>query len=500
MKRSCGVLLPIFSLPSKYGIGSFSESAYDFVDWLSDSGQTYWQILPLGPVGYGDSPYQSFSTFAGNPYYISLEKLIEKGFLTESECEEADFGVDEESIDYEKLFINRYPLLKKAYSRANLADDKSYKNFIEENNFWLDDYALYMALKEENNGREWTEWETDIKLRKSESIEKYKMELDENINFQKFLQYEFYSQWKSLKKYANNKGIKIIGDIPIYVAFDSADTWSDPRLFQLDGNNEPLAVAGCPPDGFSETGQLWGNPLYNWIYHKETGYKWWILRLKQCFSLYDIVRIDHFRGFDEYYSIPYGSKTAVNGHWEKGPGMELFREVRKILGTQKVIAEDLGFMTDSVRELVKESGFPGMKVLEFAFDSRDSGCRNDYLPHNYTENCVAYTGTHDNQTIASWFNTISEEEQKMARDYLCDYHTPENKLNKVFISLLMRSSANTVIIPIQDYLGYDDSCRINTPSTLGNNWKWRIKKEVLTDKLKYEIKKISVLYGRSRVY
>ena len=240
--------------------------------------------------------------------------------------------------------------------------------------------------------------------------------------------------------------------------------------------------------------------MYDWTYHKETGYKWWISRLKQCFSLYDVVRIDHFRGFDEYYSIPYGAKTAVNGHWEKGPGMELFREVRKILGDQKVIAEDLGFMTDSVRELVKESGFPGMKVLEFAFDSRDSGCRNDYLPHNYNKNCVAYTGTHDNQTIVSWFDTISEEEQTMARDYLCDYYTPEDKLNKVFISLLMRSSADTVIIPMQDYLGYDDSSRINTPSTLGNNWKWRMKKDVLTDELKDDIKKISVLYGRNRNY
>ncbi|MCI8775857.1 MAG: 4-alpha-glucanotransferase [Oscillospiraceae bacterium] len=500
MKRSCGVLLPIASLPSRYGIGSFSESAYNFVDWLSDSGQTYWQILPLGPVGYGDSPYQSFSTFAGNPYFISLESLIEKGLLTESECNEADFGVNEESIDYEKLYINRYPLLKKAYGRANLDGDKSYKNFIEENNFWLEDYALYMALKEMYNGKEWTEWEPDIKLRNTEAINYYKTKLAEKTGFHKFLQYEFYSQWKSLKEYANNKGIQIIGDIPIYVAFDSADTWSDPHLFQLDCNNEPLAVAGCPPDGFSETGQLWGNPLYDWSYHKETGYKWWISRLKQCFSLYDVVRIDHFRGFDEYYSIPYGAKTAVNGHWEKGPGMDLFREVRKILGDQKVIAEDLGFMTDSVRELVKESGFPGMKVLEFAFDSRDSGCRNDYLPHNYNKNCVAYTGTHDNQTIVSWFDTISEEEQTMARDYLCDYYTPEDKLNKVFISLLMRSSADTVIIPMQDYLGYDDSSRINTPSTLGNNWKWRMKKDVLTDELKDDIKKISVLYGRNRNY
>ena len=299
-----------------------------------------------------------------------------------------------------------------------------------------------------------------------------------------------------LKAYANANGIRIIGDIPIYVAFDSADAWANPKLFQLDETGLPKAVAGCPPDGFSADGQLWGNPLYDWAYHKSTGYAWWIERLRQCFALYDVVRIDHFRGFDEYYAIPYGDKTAKNGHWEQGPGMDLFRAVEAALGKREVIAEDLGFMTDSVRRLVKDSGFPNMKVLEFAFDSRDTGSRNDYLPHNYDENCVAYTGTHDNQTIAAWFQTITEEERSMAREYLCDAYTPEEKLHSVFISLIMRSRAKLCVIPMQDWLGLDDRSRINVPSTVGTNWKWRLLPTELSDTLKEEIRKTTRIYGR----
>ena len=307
---------------------------------------------------------------------------------------------------------------------------------------------------------------------------------------------EIIEQWMKLKSYANSKGIQIIGDIPIYVAMDSADAWAHPELFQLDQDNVPLAVAGCPPDGFSATGQLWGNPLYRWDYHRDTGYQWWISRMSYCFRLYDVVRIDHFRGFDEYFSIPYGDKDARGGHWEKGPGIDLFRKIEQALGWKQVIAEDLGYMTDSVRHLVYESGFPGMKVLEFAFDSRDSGCASDYLPHNYPENCVAYTGTHDNETIVGWWKSITAAERKLARDYLCDHATPEEELYKCFISLIMRSAARVCVIPMQDYMGLDNRFRMNKPSTVGTNWKWRIKKRDLTKKLQKEIHDVTLRYGR----
>lgn len=462
---------------------------------MKASGQTYWQILPLGPTSYGDSPYQSFSTFAGNPYFISLEEFIASGLLTKEECDAVDFGSDSESIDYSKLFHGRYPLLRKAYQNSNIAADRAYQTFCSQNP-WLNDYALFMAVKDSFGGIAWSEWDEDIRLRKPEAMAKYAGKLSSEIEFYKFLQYHFYLQWNKLKEYANHQGIQIIGDIPIYVAFDSADTWANPELFQLDENNIPKAVAGCPPDGFSADGQLWGNPLYDWEKHKASGYEWWISRLAHCFRLYDVVRIDHFRGFDEYFSIPYGDTTAWNGHWEMGPGIGLFRAVEHALGKKEVIAEDLGFVTDSVRQLVNDSGFPNMKVLEFAFDSRDTGSSSDYLPHNYGENCVAYTGTHDNQTITSWFETISDAERQMARDYLGDYSTPANELYKSFIHLLMKSAANTCIIPLQDYLGLDDRARINTPSTVGENWKWRMKESDMSKENSEEILRITSACGR----
>ncbi|HIT63495.1 MAG TPA: 4-alpha-glucanotransferase [Candidatus Ventrimonas merdavium] len=496
IKRTAGILLPITSLPSKYGIGCFSKSAYDFVDWLKEAGQSYWQILPLGPTSYGDSPYQSFSTFAGNPYFISLEALIQEGVLTEEECEAADFGKRADDIDYEKQYLNRYPLLRKAYERSNISENPDYQRFVAENAWWLSDYALFMAVKDRFEGKPWTEWAEDIRLRWENAMDYYRRELYFDIEFQQYLQYQFYRQWMQLKHYANEKGIQFIGDIPIYVAMDSADAWAHPELFQLDEDNQPTAVAGCPPDGFSATGQLWGNPLYRWDYHRQTGYSWWISRLWYCFQLYDVVRIDHFRGFDEYFSIPFGAESAIDGHWEKGPGIELFRRVEEALGWKQVIAEDLGYVTDSVRELVRQSGFPGMKVLEFAFDSRDSGCANDYLPHNYTENAVAYTGTHDNETIAGWWKSITPEEQKLARSYLCDQHTPAKYLHKSFISLIMRSRASLCVIPIQDYMGLDNKCRINKPSTVGINWRWRLTEDQLTRELQEEIYEMALRYGR----
>ena len=496
MNRGAGILLSISSLPSKYGIGCFSKSAYDFVDWLKAAGQTYWQILPLGPTSYGDSPYQSFSTYAGNPYFISLEALIEEGVLTEEECGAADLGEMEGTIDYKKLYENRYPLLRRAYERSDISNNPAYNRFVQENGWWLSDYALFMAVKERFGGAPWTEWAQDIRLRWDYAMDFYRRELYFDIEFQQYLQFTFYKQWRALKEYANRQGVRIIGDIPIYVAMDSADAWAHPELFQLDGDNVPTAVAGCPPDGFSAVGQLWGNPLYRWEYHRQTGYDWWMKRLAHCFSLYDVVRIDHFRGFDEYYSIPRGAKTAIDGHWEKGPGMDLFRRMREVLGEKEVIAEDLGYVTDSVRRLVRDSGFPGMKVLEFAFDSRDSGCANDYLPHNYTENCVAYTGTHDNETIRRWFESITEEERRLARAYICDRYTPRQYLHTSFISLIMASRASLCVIPMQDYMGYDNTCRMNQPSTVGINWKWRLKEGELTEELKREIRGIARRYGR----
>lgn len=494
--RNAGILLSITSLPGKYGIGCFSKEAYAFVDWLKKAGQTFWQILPLGQTSYGDSPYQSFSTFAGNPYFISLEALIEEELLTQEECDAVAFGTKETDIDYEKLYYGRYPLLRKAYERSKIYENEAYARFIEDNNWWLSDYALFMALKDFFEGKPWSEWPEDIRLRYGYSMDYYRRELYFDIEFYMFLQFKFYEQWTALKAYANSKNIRIIGDIPIYVALDSADTWAHPELFQLDEKNVPLAVAGCPPDGFSATGQLWGNPLYRWDYHQATGFDWWMSRLSYCFRLYDVVRIDHFRGFDEYFSIPFGDETAVNGHWEKGPGLALFTRMKEVLGDHEVIAEDLGYVTDSVRQLVKDSGFPGMKVLEFAFDSRDSGSANDYLPHNYIDNCVVYTGTHDNETLVGWFENILPQERIQARDYLCDHNTPTEEIYKSFICLAMRSNAKSCIIPMQDYLGYDNTCRMNQPSTLGKNWRWRLKKEELSDTLNAYLLKITKLYGR----
>ena len=474
--RLSGMLLPISALPSNYGIGCFSKEAYEFVDTLKKCGQSLWQILPLGPTGYGDSPYQSFSTFAGNPYFIDLETLVKDGLLGRLECEGADFGTGN-TIDYEKMFHTRYRILHMAYQRAvtnGITETDDYHSFVKKNESWLPDYALFMALKDANHGKSWSEWEEGIRNRRPEALEEAGQKYKTDIGFYEFVQYEFFRQWDALKKYANEQGIQIIGDIPIYVAFDSADTWSDTKQFQLDEDNFPPAVAGVPPDGFSPTGQLWGNPLYDWEYHKKTGYAWWMRRIAHCFALYDIVRIDHFRGFDEYYAIPYGEKTARNGKWQQGPGMDLFGAVREQFGDLPIIAEDLGFLTDSVRRMLKESGYPGMKVLQFAFDSREE---SDYLPHNYERNCVVYTGTHDNNTVMGWYDELAPEDKKLAVDYLHNAYTPKKEIYWDYIALAMRSVADTCIIPVQDYLGLGKEARINTPSTLGGNWVYRLPKK-----------------------
>lgn len=494
--REAGILLPISSLNSKYGIGSFSKEAYKFIDWLKKSGQSYWQILPIGPTSFGDSPYQSFSSFAGNPYFIDLEALINENLLECDACDNVDFGKDERFVDYEKIYYFKIPLLKKAFIKFKPCE--KYQKFTEKNAYWLDDYALFMAIKEKNAGRSWQEWEKPFKMREEKAINDFKNQNGENIDFWKFVQFKFFEQWDKLKIYARKNGIKIIGDIPIYCALDSADVWANSELFQLDKDKTPTNVAGCPPDGFSKKGQLWGNPLYDWEKHKETYYDWWKKRLNSAFLLFDVLRIDHFRGFDEYYSIKFGDKDATKGIWEKGPKNELFESFEREYGKKNIIAEDLGFMTDSVKEMLEKSTFPGMRVFQFAFDARDTGATNDYLPHNYIKNCVAYTGTHDNPTIISWFFEITEKERKMVRDYLCDNYTPDSEINKPIIGAVMRSQANLCIIPLQDYLGFDSRARINKPSTSGTNWQWRISENDLSEEIGEFVLNITKLTGRKK--
>ena len=489
--RKSGILMPVSSLPSKYGIGTFGKAAYEFVDQLQKGGQSLWQILPLGPTSYGDSPYQSFSTFAGNPYFIDLEKLTEDELLTKKECDACDFGDNPLYVDYGRIYESRFTLLKKAFARFD-AKEEGYEAFFKENAFWLEDYALFMAVKNSFDGVSFEEWEDDIRKRDPKAMQKYQEQYQEEIRFYVFLQYEFSKQWSALKAYANEKGIQIVGDIPIYVAFDSSDTWASPELFQFDDDLKPIAVAGCPPDAFSATGQLWGNPLYNWEYHKKTGYAWWMKRFKHCFQMYDIVRIDHFRGFDEYYSIPYGSETAENGEWQKGPGYELFDVMKKTLGRQNVIAEDLGFLTPSVYKLVKKTGFPGMKILQFAFDSREE---SDYLPHNYTANSIVYTGTHDNDTLLGWWESLSRKDKSFAKKYMNIRR--DKDVTWTFIRACMASVSDTAIIPMQDYLELGGEARINTPSTLGDNWKWRMEAGAFTDELAERMNEMSKLYYRN---
>ncbi len=491
MRRS-GVLMPVSSLPSRFGIGGFSKEAYDFVDFLAASGQSLWQILPLGPTGYGDSPYQSFSTFAGSPYYISLDALIEEGLLTEEECSSVDFGNDTKRVDYEKIYYTRFELLRKAFERANRSDDADYSAFVKENELWLKDYAMYMAVKDSLGGVSWIEWDEEIRLRKPKAMKKYEKELADDIAFYSYQQYLFSKHWSALKEYANKKGIQIVGDIPIYVAFDSADTWAKPELFQLDQKNVPTAVAGCPPDAFSATGQLWGNPLYRWDYHEETGFAWWMQRLAHCFDIYDIVRIDHFRGFDEYWAVPYGDETAENGEWKPGPGYKLFEVMKKTLGNRAVIAEDLGFLTPSVLKLVKKTGYPGMKILQFAFDATGE---SDYLPHKYPNNCVVYTGTHDNDTVNGWLATLNKKDLAFVKKYVNVKRTPE--LCETLIRTALGSVADTAVIPMQDYLGLGGEARINTPSTLGGNWEWRMEKDACTEELSKHMLELAWIYGRT---
>jgi len=494
-ERSSGILFHPTSLPGKYGIGTLGKEAYAFIDFLKKSRQKLWQIFPLGPTGYGDSPYQSFSSFAGNPYLIDFDLLIEAHLLSEEDLRDVFFGDNEEYIDYGAIYNQKYPLLRKAYenfkSSDNLEMRENFEHFKRENASWLNDYSLYISLKNHFNGLPWNEWAHDIKNREHGAMEHYRNELADDIEYHNFIQFLFFKQWGDVKRYANENGIKIIGDIPIFVAADSSDAWANPEIFLFDEERKPVKVAGVPPDYFSATGQLWGNPLYNWQKLKETNYSWWVERVRANLSTCDIIRIDHFRGFEAYWAVPYGDDTAINGQWEPGPGIDLFNAIKSQLGELPIIAEDLGLMTQGVIDLREATGFPGMKILGFAFDS---GEENDYLPHTYTKNCVVYTGTHDNDTLIGWFQKAKEEDRQFARDYLNS--RSDDEIHWDAIRGAWSSVASMAISPVQDFLGLGSEARINTPGVAAGNWQWRLRHGVLTDELAERIAKLTRVYSR----
>lgn len=493
--RNSGILMHLSSLPSPHGVGTMGQAARDFVDFLDAAGQSYWQILPICPTSYGDSPYQSFSTFAGNPYFIDLEELERAGLLKREEYEDIDWESTPDRVNYGALYARRYPILKKAAERFLAHPPTEFEEFCKENEYWIDDYALFMTLKGANGGLPWLEWEEPLKNHEPEAVMRANEEHREEVMFWKVLQFLFFRQWSLLRVYANGHGIDIIGDLPFYVALDSVDVWAHPELFQLDENRLPTEVAGCPPDGFSATGQLWGNPLFDWEELAKNDYGWWVQRIGYLCKVYNVLRIDHFRGFDSYYAIPYGSEDASGGTWHTGPGIKLFQAMERLIGPQRIIAEDLGFMTESVRKLLKESGFPGMKVLEFAFDKRDNN-NSDYLPYNYTPHCVAYTGTHDNDTVQGWFASADPEDTAYARAYL-RLDDPENYHWDMMCSL-WESVAELTIVQAQDLLGLGSECRMNTPSTIGKNWTWRALPESFGEELAEKVRGYMKMYGRIR--
>lgn len=489
-KRGAGILLPVASLPSLYGIGSFGKEARVFVDFLASAKQKYWQVLPLGPTSYGDSPYQSFSAFAGNPYYIDLEILKEEKLLTKKELEAEAARFDSPKIDYAKIYGTRFKALKKAYRR--FSQDEAYEKFCGEQDFWLSDYALFMALKERFDGVSWQEWDEDIRMRRKKSVDLYEEILNDEIGFWKFCQYKFFTQWHALKEYANEKGIEIIGDIPIYAALDSSDVWASGDLFQLDERRCPTRVAGVPPDLFSTTGQLWGNPLYDWDEMERQSFLWWKNRIRQCADLYDIIRIDHFVGITHYYSIPAGDTTAENGVWIEGPKRKLLEAIREAAGAKRIIAEDLGEGTPEMFRMMKEYGYPGMKLMEFAFDSGSDSC---YLPHNFEKNCIVYGGTHDNEPLAGYFSRQKRKVVRYAKDYL-NVRKSSDITNGIIRAAYM-SVADTVIFQMQDVLNLGSDSRMNTPSVLGGNWEWKMPENALTEELSGKLSKLTEIYGRA---
>ena len=492
MNRSSGILMPISSLPSPYGIGTFGKAAYDFADFLHAAGQGYWQLLPLGPTSYGDSPYQSFSTFAGNPYFIDLDLLIKDKLLTRKEVTSCAWGSEPRYVDYGKIYESRFALLERAKARGWERDREAVAAFESENSRWLPDYALFMALKRHFGMKSWTDWPDEgARLHRADALERYRAELRGDVELFTYIQFLFFRQWSALKSYINGLGIRIIGDIPIYVAMDSSDVWSEPEKFQLDERNVPVEVSGVPPDYFSADGQLWGNPLYDYEAMQKDGFEWWIRRIGGAAKLYDFVRIDHFRGFESYYSIPAGNKTATGGHWEKGPDRDFINSMHENLGEGGIIAEDLGYLTPEVKAMLSASGYPGMKIMQFAFDSRESG---NYLPHTYHRNSVVYTGTHDNVTTEGWRTNASAEDVAYACRYLrCQ---PE-ELTEAMICACLASVSDTAVIPLADWLHLGSEARINTPSTQGSNWQWRLTCP-LPEALAGHIAQLTVLYERAQ--
>lgn len=491
MERGSGILMHISSLPSPYGIGTMGRAAYDFVDFLASAGQKYWQVLPISPTGFGDSPYQSYSTFAGNPYFIDLDMLSEYGGLHPDEYRYIDFGNNPDRIDYEKIVKTRIHVLESAYNKDKHNVKTELDEFRARESYWIENYAMFMSVKQKMGGLPYWEWDNDIKRRNPDTISRLFLELEDKINFWVYVQYRFFEQWNRLKSYANSKGIKIIGDIPIYVAEDSVDAWAHNEILQLDHNRRPINVAGCPPDYFSPRGQLWGNPLYDWEYLKTTNYEWWVLRICAALKMCDIVRIDHFRGFSAYYSIPFGDEDATGGKWVDGPGEHFFDTLKGYLGENPpIIAEDLGLLDDKVISLLKYTKFPGMKVLQFAFEPNG---KSTYLPHKYDKNCVAYIGTHDNDTLLGWYGGERDDIKNFANDYL----RINGDLTEGMISCLLSSVADIAVITMQDILKLGSDARMNTPGKNYGNWQWRLANdEVFKNDTAHRLAKITQLYGR----
>ena len=487
--RGSGILMHITSLPGAYGVGTMGKEAYAFVDFLASAGQTHWQILPLTPTGYGDSPYQSCSAYAGNHYLIDLDLLADEGLLDRSELAGIDWCETADQVDFGRLYNNRLSVLRKAYERFEGSEE--FTEFCTENSVWLSDFALFMALKARFGGKAWFQWDEALKRRDPNAVWNARQELKAEIRFYSFVQFLFFRQWNALRKYAQQKNICIIGDVPIYVPLDSCDVWANPELFQLDEALTPTAVAGCPPDAFSDDGQLWGNPLYRWDVMAKDGYDWWIRRLAAAGRLYDVVRLDHFRGFEAYWAVPYGDTTAKNGKWIKGPDKDFIRTVQKKLPKLSLIAEDLGFLTQEVLDLRDESGLPGMKVLEFAFDSREP---SEYLPHTYIANTVCYTGTHDNMTMRQWFDTAAPD----AVEYATEYMNLQEKEGLVWgvIRTAFASVSDLCVVQMQDYLNLGARARMNFPGVASGNWTWRMEPGSTTEELAKRIRNLAVLYGR----
>ena len=489
--RSSGILMPMSSLPSPYGIGTMGKSAFQFVDFLAAAGQKYWQLLPLGPTSYGDSPYQSFSTFAGNPYFIDLDLLVKDKLLKPAELKNRDWGSDPARVDYGRIYENRFAVLRLAFERGAERCAEEIAAFRQENAGWLENYALFMAIKRSEGMRAWTEWPEALRLRREDALESARSELREDVDFFVFVQFLFFRQWDALRAYAKEKGIRFIGDVPIYVALDSADVWSEPHFFQLDEKNLPTAVAGVPPDPFTEDGQLWGNPLYDWDAMKRDGYGWWIRRIDGARKLYDVLRIDHFRGFESYWAVPYGDTTAKNGVWKPGPGMGLVGVLNAWFRDLDFIAEDLGYTTPEVRRLLEDSGLPGMKVLEFAFDPEGN---SDFLPHNCLPNSSCYIGTHDNETVQGWLKSATKGELRFAERYL--HITGDEGWNWGMIRAGMATTSRLFVVQMQDVLELGADARMNAPGTSTGNWQWRMLPGALDRNLAKKLKTYTETYRR----